>query len=140
MIMLTAIALLVALSQTIAQKAPRDTASLVKAAEKVNGAIARFDKTTYEFADLNQGSPGTASFTLVNDGNEPLIISSAKASCGCTNLSYSKDPVLPGKSVTISVTYNAAAIGDFIKTVTVTTNASDKPVVLQIRGKVLAKS
>lgn len=111
-----------------------------EAGVKKNGPVARFDKTTYDFGDLNQNSPGTASFTLTNDGNEPLIISSATASCGCTNLTYEKEPVLPGRSVSISATYNAAAVGPFMKTVTVKTNASDQAVILQIKGKVIQKS
>jgi hypothetical protein len=93
----------------------------------------------YDFGELNQGVPQTASFTLTNEGTEPLVISSAKASCGCTNLSYAKDPILPGKSISISVTYNAASAGSFTKTITVNTNASDKPVVLSIKGIVNPK-
>ena len=108
--------------------------------EKKNGPVADFDKTVCDLGDLVQSTPGTAVYTLSNSGNEPLLISSATASCGCTNLTYSKDPVLPGKSVTISVTYNAAATGSFIKTVTVRTNASDQPVTLQLKGKVLPKA
>jgi hypothetical protein len=61
-------------------------------------------------------------------------------SCGCTNLTYGKDPILPGKSTTISATYNAAAAGPFVKTITVVTNASEQPVVLQIKGKVVPKT
>jgi hypothetical protein len=105
-----------------------------------HGPVAKFDKTVHEFADLTQGNPGTATFTLTNEGKEPLIISSAKASCGCTNLTFGKDPILPGKSTSISATYNAAAAGPFVKTITVVTNASDQPVVLQIKGKVIPKT
>ena len=106
---------------------------------KTNGPVAKYDKTVYEFPDLAQGVPSAATFTLSNEGNEPLIIASANASCGCTNLQYGKDPILPGKSTTISATYNAAAAGPFVKTITVKTNASDQPVVLQIKGKVIPK-
>jgi len=123
-------------AQTIARESNPKTE--IKASGK--GPVAKFDKTTFEFADLTQHSPGTATFTLTNNGNEPLIIASAVASCGCTNLSYSKDPILPGKSITISVTYNAAVPGNFTKSITVRTNASDQPVVLQIKGKVVPKS
>ncbi len=108
--------------------------------KKANGPSADFDKTVCDLGSLVQNSPGTAVFTLTNGGNEPLIISSATASCGCTNLQYSKEPILPGKSATISATYNAAAVGNFMKTVTVRTNAGDQPTVLQIKGKVVPKS
>ncbi|NQV01663.1 MAG: DUF1573 domain-containing protein, partial [Bacteroidia bacterium] len=101
--------------------------------------IATFDRKVYDFGNIEQGIPKTAEFTLTNDGNEPLLISYAKASCGCTNLKYSKDPVLPKKSMIISVTYNAAAPRSFIKTITVQTNADSNRVILQIKGTVIKK-
>jgi len=106
---------------------------------KVNGPVAKFDKMVHEFGDIPQGTPATTKFVITNDGNEPLIIASAKASCGCTTPSYTQDPVLPGKTAEITVTYNAAAPGNFTKTVTVKTNAEEQPVVLKIEGKVVPK-
>jgi hypothetical protein len=131
--------LLIAFTNSFAQSAKKDTLSKAGTQNGGNGPVAKFDRMVYEFADLTQGTPGTASFVLTNDGKEPLIIESAVASCGCTNLTYAKEPVLPGKSVTISATYNAAAIGSFTKSITVRTNAGSQPVVLQIKGKVLPK-
>jgi hypothetical protein len=46
---------------------------------------------------------------------------------------------MPGKSTAISVTYNAAAKGNFTKTITVRTNASDQPTILWIKGNVIEK-
>jgi hypothetical protein len=135
-----AVVLCFSLTNSFAQRAKMDTMSNAGKQINVNGPAARFDKTVYEFADLVQGNPGTASFVLTNDGNEPLIIASATASCGCTNLAWSKEPILPGKSTTISVTYNAAAVGSFLKTVTVRMNTADQTVVLQIKGKVVPKA
>ena len=92
-----------------------------------------------DFGDIAYNIPKTAEFVLTNAGKEPLIISSAKASCGCTNLKYASEPILPGKTTVVSATYNAAAQGVFTKTVTVVTNADANPVVLQIKGNVLPK-
>jgi hypothetical protein len=140
MITITIIAMLFVYTNTHAQNVSTETAARVEAKTNPNGPVAKYDKTVHDFADLTQGVPGTASFTLTNEGKEPLIISSANASCGCTNLNYGKDPILPGKSTIISVTYNAAAAGPFTKTITVRTNASDQPTVLQIKGKVVPKT
>jgi len=106
---------------------------------KKGGPVAVFDKTINDFGNIDQGIPKTAEFTLTNNGDEPLLISYAKASCGCTGLKYSNEPILPKKSTTISATYNAAAPGPFIKTITIQTNASDTKVVLQIKGTVIKK-
>lgn len=138
--LLSILLLMAAFTQVAAQTSTAGVAVAMENQSIVkSGPVASFDKTVFDFAALTQGHPETASFTLTNEGNEPLIISSANASCGCTNLTYAKDPILPGKSTSISVTYNAAAIGNFMKTVTVRTNASDQPVVLKIKGKVEPK-
>lgn len=102
-----------------------------------NAPVAKWDKMVNDFGDIAFNVPKTAEFKLTNAGKEPLIISSAKASCGCTNLKFSQEPILPGKSSSVSATYNAAAQGVFTKTVTVITNADPNPVVLQIKGNVL---
>ena len=107
--------------------------------DKADGPVAEFDKLVYDFGNIKQGTPKTAEFTLANKGKEPLIISYARASCGCTNLKYSKEPILPEKSIPISVTYNAAKPGKFIKSITIRTNADAKPVTLRINGTVIKK-
>lgn len=140
---ISAVLLFMNFSAALAQKEAKATAATTSTGEvkdkNPNGPVAKYDRTVFDFGDLIQNSPGTATFTLTNDGKEPLIISTAKASCGCTNLTYAKDPILPGKSTAISATYNAAALGSFAKTITVTTNADMQPVVLQIKGIVQPK-
>jgi len=102
-----------------------------------NAPVVKWDKMVNDFGDIAYNVPKTAEFILTNAGKEPLIISSAKASCGCTNAKFSQEPILPGKSTSVSATYNAAAPGVFTKTVTVITNADPNPVVLIIKGNVL---
>ncbi len=137
------ILLMVAFMMTIVYAQAQNQSTLVtgkpEAKVKVNGPVAKWDQTENNMGEIPQGIPKAAQFTLSNEGNEPLIISSAQASCGCTNLNYSKEPLLPGKSTTISATYNAAVKGNFFKTITVRTNASDQPTVLQIKGNVVEK-
>lgn len=100
-------------------------------------AVAKWDKMVNDFGDIAFNVPKTAEFILTNAGKEPLMISSAKASCGCTNAKFSQEPILPGKSTSVSATYNAAAQGIFTKTITVITSADPNPVVLIIKGNVL---
>jgi hypothetical protein len=104
-----------------------------------NAPKANWDKTVNDFGEIEQGIPKEAQFTLTNEGKEPLLIQTAKAGCGCTNLKYSQEPILPGKSSIVAATYNAAAMGQFTKSVTVTTNADPNPVMLMIKGTVIAK-
>ena len=131
------IAFLFPMQGLFAQKASQSATEVKK--EIANGPVASFDRTVYDMGEIVQNNPQTATFKLTNNGNEPLIISSAQASCGCTGLSYEKEPIFPGKTVDISAIYNAAAVGNFSKSITVRTNASDQPVVLQIKGNVATK-
>ena len=139
MIIVMASVLLFVFTAGYSQNTSNQTAPKTDDKAKVNGPVAKFDKMVFAFGEIPQGTPATTKFIITNDGNEPLIIASAKASCGCTTPSYTQDPVLPGKTAEINVSYNAAVLGDFDKTVTVKTNAGDQPVVLRIQGKVVPK-
>jgi len=97
---------------------------------------AKFNELTHHFGDIAQGKPVTTKFTFDNTGNKPLIIETAVASCGCTTPTYPKQPVLSGKTGTISVTFNAEANGAFKKMVTVKFAGYDRPVLLVIDGTV----
>lgn len=102
-----------------------------------NGAKIRFEEMEHQYGTIQKGSDGNCEFTFWNDGNEPLILSNVKASCGCTTPSYTQKPVMPGQSGVIKVHYNTNNVGGFSKTVTVTSNAVDNPrVVLRIKGTV----
>jgi len=83
-----------------------------------------FDKTSHNFGEIEQGSPATASFTIRNDGKEPLVITAVSTSCGCTAPAYPKQPVQPGKSGEIKLTYNSKVKGYFKKSAQVKTQDS----------------
>lgn len=93
----------------------------------------------YDFGEIKQGIPQVAEFELKNTGEKPIIILNAKASCGCTNVKYPKEPILPGKSAKVTTTYNAAARGMFNKTVTVHLSTKDNVHVLKLKGTVVKK-
>ena len=72
-----------------------------------------------------------------NYGNEPLILTGVRASCGCTTPTWTKEPIMPGKTGTIKVRYNTNNVGSFTKTITVTSNAVNASrSTLKIKGKV----
>jgi hypothetical protein len=96
-------------------------------------------ETTLDFGKIEQGNPVTAEFEFKNPSMVPLIISSVRPTCGCTIADYPKEPVQPGKSGKIAVTYNAASSGFFQKSIVVTTNASENNISLIIKGEVIAK-
>lgn len=104
-----------------------------------NAAEITFDKIEHDYGTIVQGDDGTCYFTFTNTGKEPLILSKPISSCGCTVPEYPKEPILPGNSDKIKVTYNTRNIGPINKSVTVYSNAQSNRIVLKIKGQVVAK-
>lgn len=102
-----------------------------------HGAKIRFEEMEHNYGTVMKGGNGDCQFTFWNDGDEPLILQTVKASCGCTTPRYTQKPVMPGQKGVIDVHYNTNNVGGFSKTVTVTSNAVNSPrVVLRIKGTV----
>lgn len=102
-------------------------------------AIAQWSKTTHDFKTIAHNVPVTTTFKVKNTGKAPLIISTVSPSCGCTTPSYTKEPIMPGKTGEIKAQFNAASTGAFSKNLTVTTNSSNEPTItLTITGTVAA--
>ena len=98
-------------------------------------AAISFSETNFDFGEIVEGSVATHEFTFTNVGNQPLILSSVKASCGCTTPSWTKEPIMPGKSGHVTASYNSKnRPGGFHKSITVTTNADKPTQVLYIKG------
>jgi hypothetical protein len=93
-------------------------------------------ETQFDFGSIEKGTPVSHDFTFSNNGDAPLLINNVKTSCGCTVSSYPKDPIMPGDSELIKVTYNAAKAGSFTKNVTVFSNTNTSTTKLIIKGEV----
>lgn len=80
----------------------------------------------------------TCKIQLVNTGNEPLIIVKAQAGCGCTVINYPEEPIQPGDTAAVGITYNPSGRpGQFSKQVLIFTNTIPKRTVLEISGNVI---
>ena len=98
-----------------------------------------FDKDVHDFGTIEYASNGTYEFKFKNTGTEPLIISDAKGSCGCTVPTYPKNiPIKPGETEVIKVTYDTKRPGSFTKTVSINSNAKTPQKVITIKGVVQA--
>ncbi len=84
---------------------------------------------------------GIRKFEFTNTGDQPLIITNAVSTCGCTVPSFPKEAIAPGKTGFIEVKYNMNP-GPIRKTITVETNAvnvEEGRVALKIKGEVIVK-
>jgi hypothetical protein len=96
----------------------------------------KFKTDQLDIGEVPQGKPVTVEFEYSNDSKETVIIANASTACGCTVAGFDKNPIQPGKTGKISVSYNAAALGVFSKTVTVSfDNGVQK--ILTLKGKVV---
>ena len=95
---------------------------------------------TIDVGQIPQGTPKLIEFEFKNTGKTAVKITNVHGSCGCTATDYTKEDIAPGKTAIIKATYNAANMGVFTKTVTVTTSAEETPKVLTFKGTVVAKA
>lgn len=101
-----------------------------------NAAQIKFESEVVDYGEIDKGANGVREFKFTNTGKEPLIISNARGSCGCTVPSWPKEPIPPGESGVIKVKYDTQRVGPINKSVTVTTNAATPTKVLRIKGQV----
>ena len=103
-----------------------------------NGAeITIVGDETINFGESIQGKDKNIEFIIQNTGTGNLIITNAKASCGCTKLEYPKEIIKPGNKERIKVTFNSNKTGEQKKNITLTTNATPSIKILIIEGMVL---
>ena len=97
----------------------------------------KFSEESFDFGTITEGDVVDHVFSFVNDGDAPLIISSATASCGCTVPVWPRSPIAPGEEAEIKVQFNSRSKpGIQNKTVTVTANTYPKVTRLKIKANV----
>lgn len=107
-----------------------DTELLVDTTE-----VTVIDSAVYNFGEINEGDKAEHTFLLVNTGSKNFVISRAEGSCGCTVPEYPKEPVVPGDTAAIKVTFNSAGKHDEQnKTVTVHCNVAARSLMLYMKG------
>ena len=100
------------------------------------GAEIEFVSKSVDFGNLKVGDVKVETITYKNIGKKPLILDDVISSCDCTEVDWSKAPVMPGKTGTIKATYAAKNVGLRSKRITVLSNANTDRVILQLKGEV----
>jgi hypothetical protein len=96
-----------------------------------------YEHTDFDFGDVKEGEKVKHTFKFKNTGSEPLIISNAKGSCGCTVPKWPSEPIAPGASSQIEVEFDSKGKpGKQTKRVTVTANTVPAQMFLNISGNV----
>ena len=105
-----------------------------------NVAKMTFEEPDYDFGEVEEGSIVDHVFTFTNTGNQPLLISNARSTCGCTVPQWPKDPIAPGSSGSISVRFNTDNKAQKqVKPITITANTYPSTNKVYLRGVVNPK-
>lgn len=99
----------------------------------------KFETEIIDYGKIGHGSDGKRVFEFTNIGDEPLIITKVKSSCGCTIPKKPEQPIMPGKKGKIEVSYDTKRTGGFYKAITIFSNAKTERKSLKIRGFVNKK-
>lgn len=95
------------------------------------------DNSDHNFGTVKEGDVIETSFKVTNSGTEPLVITSCKASCGCTTPVCPTSPIAPGQSVDIPVRFDTKGKpGNQSKDVTITANTVPAQSKFRIHGVV----
>lgn len=92
---------------------------------------------THSFGQIEWKHPVTAQYTVTNTGDRPLVLTDVEPDCACTVAQWTKTPIAPGAKGTISVTFDAKALGHFQKSVAIYCNAQPHLVYLKFDGEVV---
>jgi hypothetical protein len=119
---------------TQAQTAP---AAATTPAVAKKGAIINFDNIVHDFGLISYNSAGEHIYVITNTGTEPLIIYNCIKGCGCTQVDWTKEPIMPGQKGMVKASYNTKIIGQFSRGVDVYSNDFSKPKInLRLKGTV----
>jgi hypothetical protein len=104
-----------------------------------SGASIVVTETEHDFGDVKESAGNVSyTFTVKNEGTAPLVLTRVVASCGCTTPEWTREPIAPGKTGKVTVTYNPAGRpGSFTKTISIFSNGKSGSYQLFIRGNVV---
>lgn len=103
------------------------------------GPVIEFDKTEYDFGTILQGEVVSYTFHFTNTGDAPLIITSVDKSCGCTASEFPRQPIDPGKTGSIKISYDSKGHQGF-QSKGLVVNANTNPAHTTLRVKAIVKT
>ena len=126
------------------QNASTETATdttAVAVTDTANAPVFNFEQNSYDFGQVSEGEKVSHDFKFTNTGNTPLVITDARASCGCTKPEYPASPVAPGESGTIHVVFDSQGrLGMQNKVITIVANTVPSTIELNLVGEVKEKA
>jgi len=107
-------------------------------AQTTPGPKLTYATSVVDYGEVEYAGNGERTWKFRNDGNQPLMITHAKGSCGCTIPEYPKEPIMPGQEGLIRIKYDTKRSGPIARTVSLTTNEPEGSNMheIQVKGNV----
>ena len=104
--------------------------------EEEEEKVIKSDKLVHDFGTIKEvNGEVTTTFTITNNTDAPIVLNNVHASCGCSNTKWTKEPIAPGKTGTVTVSFNPSGqFGPFEKQITVFTSGEPNRIALRIKG------
>ena len=103
--------------------------------------VMTFTEKEFDFGTIKEGDKVEHVFTFTNTGKADLVIVDAKGSCGCTVPVFKKEPIKPGETSEMKVTFDSnGKPGAQQKSVNITANTASGNELLTIRAQVTPKA
>ena len=125
--------------ESVAGKITDEDMKTVAAEKALVGKLPKvsLNKEIHDFGTIAEGEVVETEFIVTNTGEGDLLIADAKGSCGCTVPEPPKDPIKPGESAPIKVSFDSKGKpGNQEKTVTLTTNSENGHEMFRIKANV----
>ena len=118
--------------------APSGTSKDASTTLQDDNNVITVDRTVHDFGTFAAtDGPKSATFVITNNTSAPILITSARASCGCTAPDWTKTPIEPGTTGTVTAKYDPRnQSGPFDKTITIYTNSTPDRITVRIKGTV----
>lgn len=108
----------------------------VKNNDTGTGPVMTLESDVVDYGDAAFGSEPLRKIKFTNTGTEPLVITNAKGSCGCTVPTWPREPIMPGESGEIDVRYDTKRPGAINKTIKITTNEASSGQTVRVIGNI----
>jgi hypothetical protein len=96
-----------------------------------------FKENEHNFGEIIIGEIITHAYKFSNTGGADLIITDVKTSCGCTASEFPKDPIKPGETGVIKLTFDSRGREGYQnKTATIEANTLPNKVFIRLKGTI----
>jgi hypothetical protein len=107
-------------------------------AQQTADDVIKVKTEVYDFGKIKQNVPVEYAFEITNISNKPVVVENSWATCGCTVPEKITEPIMPGATAKLKVSYNAASLGHFSKDAYIKLAGIDQPKTLKVTGEVLS--